>query len=290
MEYVTGLGEVLWDMLPGGRKLGGAPSNFAFHAGQFGLDALAVSAVGTDDLGAETLSELRSKGLDYIIPRVDFPTGTVGVTLDEDGVPSYSITEGVAWDNIPFNPEIAASAAACRCVCFGSLAQRSEVSRATIRSYLAAMPADSMKILDINLRGHYYSREVIDSSLQACNILKINDEELAVFGRLFSLPVTEVRDRCMTILQRWGLMCVVLTCGVGGSYVFSADEMSFFQTPSVMVADTVGAGDSFTGAFAASLLHGLSLADAHRRAVDVSAYVCTQSGAMPPLPERLTRF
>lgn len=290
MEYVTGLGEVLWDMLPGGRKLGGAPSNFAFHAGQFGLDALAVSAVGTDDLGAETLSELRSKGLDYIIPRVDFPTGTVGVTLDEDGVPSYSITEGVAWDNIPFTPEIAASAAACRCVCFGSLAQRSEVSRATIRSYLAAMPADSMKILDINLRGHYYSREVIDSSLQACNILKINDEELAVFGRLFSLPVTEVRDRCMTILQRWGLMCVVLTCGVNGSYVFSADEMSFFQTPSVMVADTVGAGDSFTGAFAASLLHGLSLADAHRRAVDVSAYVCTQSGAMPPLPERLTRF
>jgi fructokinase len=290
MEYVTGLGEVLWDMLPGGRKLGGAPSNFAFHAGQFGLDALAVSAVGTDDLGAETLSELRSKGLDYIIPRVDFPTGTVGVTLDEDGVPSYSITEGVAWDNIPFTPEIAASAAACRCVCFGSLAQRSEVSRATIRSYLAAMPADSMKILDINLRGHYYSREVIDSSLQACNILKINDEELAVFGRLFSLPETEVRDRCMTILQRWGLMCVVLTCGVGGSYVFSADEMSFFQTPSVMVADTVGAGDSFTGAFAASLLHGLSLADAHRRAVDVSAYVCTQSGAMPPLPERLTRF
>lgn len=290
MEYVTGLGEVLWDMLPGGRKLGGAPSNFAFHAGQFGLDALAVSAVGTDDLGAETLSELRSKGLDYIIPRVDFPTGTVGVTLDEDGVPSYSITEGVAWDNIPFTPEIAASAAACRCVCFGLLAQRSEVSRATIRSYLAAMPADSMKILDINLRGHYYSREVIDSSLQACNILKINDEELAVFGRLFSLPVTEVRDRCMTILQRWGLMCVVLTCGVGGSYVFSADEMSFFQTPSVTVADTVGAGDSFTGAFAASLLHGLSLADAHRRAVDVSAYVCTQSGAMPPLPERLTRF
>ena len=290
MEYVTGLGEVLWDMLPGGRKLGGAPSNFAFHAGQFGLDALAVSAVGTDDLGAETLSELRSKGLDYIIPRVDFPTGTVGVTLDEDGVPSYSITEGVAWDNIPFTPEIAASAAACRCVCFGSLAQRSEVSRATIRSYLAAMPADSMKILDINLRGHYYSRAVIASSLQACNILKINDEELAVFGRLFSLPVTEVRDRCMTILQRWGLMCVVLTCGVGGSYVFSADEMSFFQTPSVMVADTVGAGDSFTGAFAASLLHGLSLADAHRRAVDVSAYVCTQSGAMPPLPERLTRF
>lgn len=290
MEYVTGLGEVLWDMLPGGRKLGGAPSNFAFHAGQFGLDALAVSAVGTDDLGAETLSELRSKGLDYIIPRVDFPTGTVGVTLDEDGVPSYSITEGVAWDNIPFTPEIAASAAACRCVCFGSLAQRSEVSRATIRSYLAAMPADSMKILDINLRGHYYSREVIDNSLQACNILKINDEELAVFGRLFSLPETEVRDRCMTILQRWGLMCVVLTCGVGGSYVFSADEMSFFQTPSVTVADTVGAGDSFTGAFAASLLHGLSLADAHRRAVDVSAYVCTQSGAMPPLPERLTRF
>ena len=290
MEYVTGLGEVLWDVLPGGRKLGGAPSNFAFHAGQFGLDALAVSAVGTDDLGAETLSELRSKGLDYIIPRVDFPTGTVGVTLDEDGVPSYSITEGVAWDNIPFTPEIAASAAACRCVCFGSLAQRSEVSRATIRSYLAAMPADSMKILDINLRGHYYSREVIDSSLQACNILKINDEELAVFGRLFSLPETEVRDRCMTILQRWGLMCVVLTCGVNGSYVFSADEMSFFQTPSVMVADTVGAGDSFTGAFAASLLHGLSLADAHRRAVDVSAYVCTQSGAMPPLPERLTRF
>ena len=133
-------------MLPGGRKLGGAPSNFAFHAGQFGLDALAVSAVGTDDLGAETLSELRSKGLDYIIPRVDFPTGTVGVTLDEDGVPSYSITEGVAWDNIPFTPEIAASAAACRCVCFGSLAQRSEVSRASIRSYLVPFrPAISLR-------------------------------------------------------------------------------------------------------------------------------------------------
>ena len=289
--YVVGLGEALWDVLPEGKKLGGAPANFAFHAAQFGRRAIAVSAVGEDNLGTETLEEFKKKNLNVLMPRVPYATGTVQVTVDDQGIPTYDIKENVAWDNIPFTPEIESVAKQCEAVCWGSLAQRNVVSRQTIQKFLDAMPSDGnrLRIFDINLRQNFYTPEVIRDSLQRCNILKINDEELVTISRLFGYPGLDIRNKCWLLLGKYNLRMLVLTCGVNGSYVFTPGHVSYQPTPKVEVADTVGAGDSFTGSFCASLLRGRSVAEAHEIAVRVSAYVCTQKGAMPRLPEELTR-
>ncbi len=286
-KYCVGLGEILFDVLPTGAQLGGAPANFAYHAGQHGLRSVAVSAIGKDELGEEALSILDEKKLQYVLPRVDYPTGTVQVTLDAEGVPTYDIKQGVAWDNIPFNDDIKNIAANCGAVCWGSLAQRSKASRNSIYVFLDNTPADCLKIFDINLRQNFYDKDIICESLKRCNVLKINDEELITLGRLFGYPGLDIEDKCWLILGKYNLDMLVLTCGVNGSYVFAPGSMSFRETPKVNVVDTVGAGDSFTGTFCASLLHGNSIAEAHRKAVEVSAYVCTQAGAMPEIPEEL---
>lgn len=282
---IIGLGEALWDVLPEGRKLGGAPANFAYHAGQYGDSSMAVSALGKDELGDETVKAFEEKGLPYLMPRVDYPTGTVQVSLDDAGVPTYDIKEGVAWDNIPFTEEMKAVAENCKAVCFGSLAQRSEVSRQTILSFLDHTPKACLRIFDINLRQNFYTKEVLQESMKRCNILKINDEELVTIGRLFGYPGLDISNKCWLLMGKYDLDTLVLTCGVNGSYVFSAGEQHYLPTPRVEVADTVGAGDSFTGTFCAAILRGMSVAEAHKMAVEVSAYVCTQQGAMPPIPE-----
>ena len=288
-RLIVGLGEALWDVLPEGKKLGGAPANFAYHAGQFlGSDnTVAVSALGEDRLAEETIESLREHGLNYLMPRVPYPTGTVQVTLDEQGIPTYDIKENVAWDNIPFSDEIQRVAANCRAVCFGSLAQRNVVCRETIQKFLDATPADCMKIFDINLRQNFYTPEVIQESMRRCNVLKINDEELVLIGRMFGYPGLDMENKCWLILGKYNLDMLVLTCGTNGSYVFTPGQMSFQETPKVEVADTVGAGDSFTGSFCAAILSGKPVAEAHRLAVQVSAFVCTQNGAMPTVPAEL---
>ena len=286
-RIIVGLGEALWDCLPEGRKIGGAPANFAYHTSQFGYEAHAVSAVGNDALGDETIEALKANGLKLCMPRVDFPTGQVLVSLDEDGVASYDIKEGSAWDNIPFTPEMEQLAGRCSAVCFGSLAQRNEVSRNAIYRFLNATPKGCMRIFDINLRQNFYSKEVIQESLRQCNVMKINDEELVIIGRMFGYPGLDIENKCWLILGKYNLDMLVLTCGVNGSYVFSKGAMSFLETPKVEVADTVCAGDSFTGAFVASILSGKTIPEAHRIGVNVSAYVCTQNGAMPAIPEEL---
>lgn len=290
-RYVVGLGEVLWDVLPEGKKLGGAPANFAYHAGQFlGMDnTIAVSALGEDKLAEETIEALKEHGLNDLLPRVPYPTGTVQVQLDEQGIPTYDIKENVAWDNIPFDDEMAKIASNCRAVCFGSLAQRNVISRETIQKFLDATPADCLKIFDINLRQQFYTQEILKESFQRCNILKINDEELVLIGRMFGYPGLDIENKCWLILGKYNLDMLVLTCGTNGSYVFTPGHVSFQETPKVKVADTVGAGDSFTGSFVGSILNGKSVPEAHRTAVQVSAYVCTQNGAMPTLPTELLK-
>ena len=285
-RFVVGLGEVLWDVLPEGKKLGGAPANFAYHAGQFlGMDnTIAVSALGEDPLAEETVKALKEHELNYLLPHVSYPTGTVQVTLDGQGIPSYEIKENVAWDNIPINDDIAAIARNCRAVCFGSLAQRNSVSRTTIRQFLDTAPADCLKIFDINLRQHFYTKEIIQDSIRQSNILKINDEEMELVGQMFGYPTLTMEDKCRFIMNKYKLDILVLTCGTNGSYVFTPGNVSFLETPKVQVADTVGAGDSFTGSFVASILKGKTVTEAHSIAVRVSAYVCTQNGAMPSLP------
>ena len=286
-KYIVGMGEALWDCLPEGRKIGGAPANFAYHAAQFGFNSLAVSAIGNDELGDEIVDTFDQNNLKYRLERVDFPTGTVQVTLDAKGIPCYEIMENVAWDNIPYSPELEEVAKNCVAVCFGSLAQRNSVSKETINRFLDAMPEteDVLKVFDINLRQHFYCKETIENSLNKCNILKINDEELVIVSEMFGYEKNlSQEEACRRILNEYNLRMLILTCGTEGSYVLTADETSFQPTPKVEVADTVGAGDSFTGSVIASILKGKTIVEAHKRAVEVSAYVCTQNGAMPLVP------
>ena len=288
-NIIVGMGEALWDVLPEGKKIGGAPANFAYHVSQFGFDSRVVSAVGNDALGDEILEVFKEKQLKHQLQVVNYPTGTVQVTLDSAGIPLYEIKEGVAWDNIPFTDDLKRLALSTRAFCFGSLAQRNEVSRTSINRFLDTMPDGDgqLKIFDINLRQGFYTKEIIRESCQRCNVLKINDEELVAISRMFGYPGIDLQDKCWILLAKYNLKMLILTCGTNGSYVFTPGVVSFQETPRVLVADTVGAGDSFTAAFCASLLKGKSVPEAHKLAVEVSAYVCTQSGAMPELPQVL---
>ncbi|EKY12159.1 kinase, PfkB family [Capnocytophaga sp. oral taxon 332 str. F0381] len=281
---VVGLGEILWDIFLERKVLGGAPANFAYHVSQFGFNGYAVSAIGNDLLGKEILKSLEEKELNYLIEQTDFPTGIVKVQLDGRGIPTYEITENVAWDNIPFTTRLENLAKNTTTVCFGSLAQRNEVSRATIHKFLDLMPADSLKVFDINLRLKYFSKDIITTSLNKASALKINDEEIVKIAEIFELQGTD-EELCQQLLDKYKLKFLILTKGTRGSYVLTPYEKSFLATPKVTIADTVGAGDSFTAAFVASYLNGRSIAQSHQLAVEVSAYVCQQHGAMPRLAD-----
>lgn len=289
-DVVVGMGEALWDVLPEGKKIGGAPANFAYHVSQFGLPSCVVSAVGNDALGKEIIENFTSKGLTHLIPEVPYPTGTVQVEIDQAGIPQYEIKENVAWDNIPYTAHLEALAQRTKAVCFGSLAQRNVVSRNTINRFLDAMPRtdESLVVFDVNLRQGFYNKEILCNSMKQCNILKINDEELVAVSRMFGYPGIDLQDKCWILLGKYNLKMLILTCGINGSYVFTPGNVSFQPTPKVEVADTVGAGDSFTAAFIASILKGKSVAEAHSLAVRTSAFVCTKKGAMPLLPADLT--
>ena len=289
-DLVVGMGEALWDVLPEGKKIGGAPANFAYHVSQFGLPSCVVSAIGDDALGKEIIENFTSKGLNHLIEEVPYPTGTVQVEIDQAGIPQYEIKENVAWDNIPYTARLEALAERTKAVCFGSLAQRNVVSRNTINRFLDAMPHDeeSLVVFDVNLRQGFYNKEILCNSMKRCNILKINDEELVTVSRMFGYPGIDLQDKCWILLGKYNLKMLILTCGINGSYVFTPGNVSFQPTPKVEVADTVGAGDSFTAAFIASILKGKSVQEAHSRAVQTSAFVCTKKGAMPILPPELT--
>ena len=284
------MGEALWDVLPEGKKIGGAPANFAYHVSQFGLKSCVVSAIGDDALGAEILKNFDEKQLCHLIDTVPYPTGTVQVEIDQAGIPQYEIKENVAWDNIPYTAKLESLAENTRAVCFGSLAQRNVVSRSTINRFLDAIPEenDPLIVFDVNLRQGFYNKEILCNSMKRCNILKINDEELVTVSRMFGYPGIDLQDKCWILLGKYNLKMLILTCGINGSYVFTPGNVSFQPTPKVEVADTVGAGDSFTAAFIASILKGKPVDEAHRRAVETSAFVCTQQGAMPLLPENIT--
>ena len=280
MKKIIGIGEILWDMLPQGKQLGGAPANFAYHVSRLGGNGWAVSAISDDELGREIISVLGEKDLNVCLSHVDAPTGTVAVTLDAAGVPSYEITENVAWDMVAFSPEVEMLAKEAEAVCFGTLAQRSEVSRSTIMKFIDAMPEDSLKVYDINLRQHYYSEGIIMKSLEVSDILKINDEELETVSDIFALEGDQT-ERCRRLIEMFSLRLVILTKGSKGSDVVTVDKVDSVVPVDVAVVDTVGAGDAFTAAFIVSYLRGDSIEDAHRLAGEVSSYVCTKAGAMP---------
>lgn len=289
-DLVVGMGEALWDVLPEGKKIGGAPANFAYHVSQFGLPSCVVSAVGDDDLGREIIENFTAKGLKQLIADVPYPTGTVQVEIDQSGVPQYEIKENVAWDNIPYTERLESLAERTTAVCFGSLAQRNVVSRNTINRFLDVVSRneENLIVFDVNLRQGFYNKEILCNSMKRCNILKINDEELVTVSRMFDYPGIDLQDKCWILLGKYNLKMLILTCGINGSYVFTPGNVSFQPTPKVEVADTVGAGDSFTAAFISSVLKGKSVSEAHSLAVRTSAFVCTEKGAMPTLPTQFT--
>ena len=283
---IVGIGELLWDVLPAGRRLGGAPVNFAFYAQEQGAEACIVSAVGQDASGDELLGGIAALGLGVrAVQRNAHPTSTVEVTLDAAGVPAYRIREQVAWDYIERTAEADAAVAGAAVVCWGSLAQRNAVSRRTILALVDAAPVGCLRLFDINLRLNYYDERIVRDSLERADILKLNEDELPVVARFFGLEGA-ARAGCAQLVERFSLRYVVFTEGGRGSRVTAADgRTSYLATPRVEVADTVGAGDAFTATFAASLMQGLPMEECHRRAVAVAAFVCTRHGAIAPLSE-----
>lgn len=289
-HQITGLGELLWDILPEGPRLGGAPANFIYNISRFGLNSTLVSAIGNDEAGSLAVEELNKLEVPGFLATVPHPTGKVDVNLDGAGVPVYDIRKPAAWDLIPMGTALRRLAHRTTVACFGTLAQRSPVSRATINMFLDTMPdgRGRLKVFDINLRSDYYSKEVIVQSLMRCNILKINNIELSEVAAMLGYKSVHPEEICHRLMHDYSLECLALTCGESGSYIFGKSTMSYLPAPKVKVEDTVGAGDSFTAAMIASLLRGESIEEAHRLAVEVSAFVCTQKGAMTPLPASLT--
>ena len=280
---LVGLGEVLWDCLPSGKRLGGAPANCAFHAHQMGIPSAVVSAVGEYDDGWEILQQLGAMGLDCsgLAMRADLPTSRVTVKMSDGGQPSYTIHQPVAWDSLVLTPEAAGLAQECAAVCFGSLAQRSKTSREMVQSFLQATPESAWRIFDVNLRQDYFSAEVLNASLELANVVKLNDEELPVLAELLSLTGTTADDQLAELRDRYSLHMVAYTCGAEGSILLDANETHRLAGPPVAVEDTIGAGDSFTATLAAGLLQGWPLEKTHARAIQLAGYVCTQPGATP---------
>ena len=281
---VAGIGELLWDVLPTGKQVGGAPTNFAFHAMQAGCESILISAVGKDNLGEELLSTLETLNINCdFVQRNNFPTGTVTVTLSENGQPQYIIHENVAWDNTVFNTKIEGKLKELDAVCFGTLGQRKPVSAVAIQQLLTAVNPGCLKVFDINLRQHFFSFEVIAKSLEFADVLKLNDEELPVLSDFFGVT-GELKNQLNHILNQFNLKYVVYTMGEKGSLILSNKEYSFLKSPKVDVTDTVGAGDSFTAVLISGLLKGLPLTKVHESASQAAALVCTQKGACPVIP------
>ncbi len=287
---LVGLGEVLWDMLPDGKQLGGAPANFAYHAQTLGGRGVIVSCVGDDDLGKEILSCLGELDLDieYIAVDKDHPTGTVTVELDEAGKPDFTIHENVAWDFIPCTDALLELAADIDAVCYGSLCQRLEVSRNTVRKFLDATRPDCLRVFDINIRQKFYSKDVVHTMLERSNVFKLNDDELPLVAGLLDIEGRET-DILATLTERYELRAIALTKGANGSRLFAPGDDSTHPGITVTdIADTVGAGDAFTAATVVGLLKGRSLDQINDHANRVAAYVCSQKGATPRLPAELT--
>lgn len=281
---VVSLGELLWDLLPSGKRAGGAPVNFAYHAMKNGAESYSISAVGQDALGDELAIATEKAGIHTVLQRNAWPTGTVEVAISQ-GIPEYTIVPRVAWDHISYTRHLIEIVEQADAVSFGTLALRSPESRETIIELLKATKPEALRFFDINLRGDMYSKELIETMLGYANVFKINDEELVLLRGMFGIDTADDEEACRWFIQQFDLRYMILTGGASFSTIMSKDgEISTIGTPHVEVVDTVGAGDSFSGAFVGRLLCGESLGLAHHAAVNTAAFVCTQEGAWPAYP------
>ena len=227
---IIGIGELLWDMLPTGKKAGGAPINFVYHASRLGAESYAISAIGNDSLGDEIMTKIEEINIEHVIERVNFPTGTVLVKL-KDGLPDYTIIENVAWDHIPMTEQIKELAKKADVICFGSLAQRSDTSRKTIMTMLSLVPQESFRIFDINIRQSFYSKEIINESLKVSNVFKINDDELELLKELYEMQQSDDNELCHWFVERFNLKYMILTAGDSYSKIFTSETSSYIKTP-----------------------------------------------------------
>ena len=289
---IAGLGEVLWDVYPDAAHFGGAPANFACHAASLGAEAWMVSAVGADALGERAVEKLRERGVEcsHVTREAHHATGRVLVTLNESGQPSYEFAAEPAWDHLAWAEELGALAARCDAVCFGTLGQRSPVSRATIRRFVAAMRPTALRVFDVNLRQRFYDAETIRASVRLASAVKLNDEELPIVAQLCGLRSTTPREILIELADQFELRFVALTRGVQGSLLMAGANEDECPALSTKVADTVGAGDAFTAALVIGFLRGLPLDIINRHANAVAAFVCSQPGATPALPAELIKF
>jgi fructokinase len=282
---ILGVGELLWDLLPAGPQLGGAPANFALHARALGADAALVSRVGRDERGCAALLRLAAAGLPTGLIQRDAsaPTGTVGVTLGDDGQPAYTIHEGVAWDRLEATPEALAAVAAADAVCFGTLAQRDPRARAAVQRLVSAAPTGALRIFDLNLRQHFHAPAVIEASLRLANVLKVNDAEWPVLAAQFGLA-GDLRAQVAALAGCFGLRVVALTRGAAGSLLLADGVWAEDPGMPVKVVDTIGAGDAFTAAMTLALLAGWPATKVNAMAGELARFVCGHAGATPVLP------
>ena len=289
MFRVVGIGELLWDLLPTGAQIGGAPANYAYHAGSLGAEARTISRIGNDAFGYEMLTQLHTLGVSTGCVQMDetVPTGTVAVEIDAAGQPCFFITPDVAWDHLQVTPEALSAASSADAICFGTLAQRDPVARASIRSLVAASSSEALRILDVNLRQQFFSPVLIEESLHLATVLKVNDLELPQLATMFGLTGTD-HAQMQQLAQRWQLRAVALTRGERGSALLTEHGWSEHPGVRVTVVDTIGAGDAFTAAMTIGLLSGWALDDVNAHANRVAAFVASHAGGTPPLPAGIT--
>ena len=285
---VVGIGEVLWDLLPSGPQLGGAPANFAFHANQLGADARVITRVGNDAPGRAILQRLEEMKIqDGVVQKDDLlPTGTATVVLDGNGVPQFIISSNVAWDNLGQTAEALEIARQADAVCFGSLAQRSDAAALTIQQLIAATSRTCLRVFDVNLRQGFFTRKVVEQSLEIANLVKMNEPELEALSTMFELSGNTIQ-KIEQLSRQFDLRLVALTRGENGSLLCQSGRCTNMPGGQVNVVDTVGAGDAFTAALVMGLLNRFDLEEVHQIAAEVAGFVCSHSGATPVLPAHL---
>lgn len=282
---IVGLGELLWDLLPSGKQLGGAPANFAYITNLLGNNGIPASRIGTDSLADEALQRLTELGLVTTFVQRDpiHPTGTVKVEIDNSGQPTFDILESVAWDFLEWLPAWQNLATTADAVCFGSLAQRSLQSRSTIRNFLHATRPETVRIFDVNLRQSFYTAEILAESMRLATIAKLNHEELPKIMRLFEAEHGSEINSARRLLSLYNLKLVCITRGANGSLLMSPGEYNEHPGIKIKIADTVGAGDAFTAALVHGYLQKTNLSQINETANRVGAWVASQPGATPPL-------
>ena len=290
-NVIVGIGEILWDMLPSGKVIGGAPANFAYHAQELGESSIVVSCVGNDELGREIISSLEKKDMptEFLYIDKSHPTGVVSARINKEGKPSYLIQEEVAWDYIPTSTLMRELAFKSAAVCFGTAAQRSQLSRMTIQTFVGLMEQDSIRVFDINLRQNFYSQDVIETSLSLANVLKLNVNELSVVKKLLRLNGDE-KKILNDLSKKYSLNLIALTRGREGSILFTEGKTSNHQGHKINVEDTVGAGDAFVAGLVTGMLRGYELDDLNNKANRVASYICSKHGATPSLTNEIRKL